>query len=220
MKYEKLEKAINNDLSWRRQEFTEFNFLLQDDELSPYRKEVMLKASIALLYSHWEGHIKFSARKYVEYISEQKLPVGDLTENFKQIFLPAYFCNYTLNLKNIKSQQMLHDFFQENESLFKVDSEKTILTNSNLNSDLATEILMQLGFDNTLFDSNKTFIDEQLLASRNAISHGDKTSISKHNLNNIYDQIKIYLLKMLESFDEQILDSASNKLYLRTNQSG
>ncbi|RDE89448.1 hypothetical protein DPV87_09225 [Haemophilus parainfluenzae] len=220
MKYEKLEKAINNDLSWRRQEFTEFNFLLQDDELSPYRKEVMLKASIALLYSHWEGHIKFSARKYIEYISEQKLPVGDLTENFKQIFLPAYFCNHTLNLKNIKSQQMLHDFFQENESLFKVDSEKTILTNSNLNSDLATEILMQLGFDNTLFDSNKTFIDEQLLASRNAISHGDKTSISKHNLNNIYDQIKIYLLKMLESFDEQILDSASNKLYLRTNQSG
>lgn len=220
MKYEKLEKAINNDLSWRRQEFTEFNFLLQDDELSPYRKEVMLKASIALLYSHWEGHIKFSARKYIEYISEQKLPVGDLTENFKQIFLPAYFCNHTLNLKNIKSQQMLHNFFQENESLFKVDSEKTILTNSNLNSDLATEILMQLGFDNTLFDSNKTFIDEQLLASRNAISHGDKTSISKHNLNNIYDQIKIYLLKMLESFDEQILDSASNKLYLRTNQSG
>ena len=220
MKYEKLEKAINNDLSWRRQEFTEFNFLLQDDELSSYRKEVMLKASIALLYSHWEGHIKFSARKYIEYISEQKLPVGDLTENFKQIFLPAYFCNHTLNLKNIKSQQMLHDFFQENESLFKVDSEKTILTNSNLNSDLATEILMQLGFDNTLFDSNKTFIDEQLLASRNAISHGDKTSISKHNLNNIYDQIKIYLLKMLESFDEQILDSASNKLYLRTNQSG
>ena len=220
MKYEKLEKAINNDLSWRRQEFTEFNFLLQDDELSPYRKEVMLKASIALLYSHWEGHIKFSARKYIEYISEQKLPVGDLTENFKQIFLPAYFCNHTLNLKNIKSQQMLRDFFQENESLFKVDSEKTILTNSNLNSDLATEILMQLGFDNTLFDSNKTFIDEQLLASRNAISHGDKTSISKHNLNNIYDQIKIYLLKMLESFDEQILDSASNKLYLRTNQSG
>lgn len=220
MKYEKLEKAINNDLSWRRQEFTEFNFLLQDDELSPYRKEVMLKASIALLYSHWEGHIKFSARKYIEYISEQKLPVGDLTENFKQIFLPAYFCNHTLNLKNIKSQQMLHDFFQENESLFKVDSEKTILTNSNLNSDIATEILMQLGFDNTLFDSNKTFIDEQLLASRNAISHGDKTSISKHNLNNIYDQIKIYLLKMLESFDEQILDSASNKLYLRTNQSG
>lgn len=220
MKYEKLEKAINNDLSWRRQEFTEFNFLLQDDELSPYRKEVMLKASIALLYSHWEGHIKFSARKYIEYISEQKLPVGDLTENFKQIFLPAYFCNHTLNLKNIKSQQMLHDFFQENESLFKVDSEKTILTNSNLNSNLATEILMQLGFDNTLFDSNKTFIDEQLLASRNAISHGDKTSISKHNLNNIYDQIKIYLLKMLESFDEQILDSASNKLYLRTNQSG
>lgn len=220
MKYEKLEKAINNDLSWRRQEFTEFNFLLQDDELSPYRKKVMLKASIALLYSHWEGHIKFSARKYIEYISEQKLPVGDLTENFKQIFLPAYFCNHTLNLKNIKSQQMLHDFFQENESLFKVDSEKTILTNSNLNSDLATEILMQLGFDNTLFDSNKTFIDEQLLASRNAISHGDKTSISKHNLNNIYDQIKIYLLKMLESFDEQILDSASNKLYLRTNQSG
>lgn len=220
MKYEKLEKAINNDLSWRRQEFTEFNFLLQDDELSPYRKEVMLKASIALLYSHWEGHIKFSARKYIEYISEQKLPVGDLTENFKQIFLPAYFCNHTLNLKNIKSQQMLHDFFQENESLFKVDSEKTILTKSNLNSDLATEILMQLGFDNTLFDSNKTFIDEQLLASRNAISHGDKTSISKHNLNNIYDQIKIYLLKMLESFDEQILDSASNKLYLRTNQSG
>lgn len=97
MKYEKLEKAINNDLSWRRQEFTEFNFLLQDDELSPYRKEVMLKASIALLYSHWEGHIKFSARKYIEYISEQKLPVGDLTENFKQIFLPAYFCNHIIH---------------------------------------------------------------------------------------------------------------------------
>lgn len=219
MKYEKLEKDINKDLSWRRQEFTEFHFLLQDGEVSSYRKEVMLKASIALLYSHWEGHVKYSARKYIEYISEQKLPVGDLTENFKQIFLPAYFYDKTLNLQKIQSQQMLHDFFNQNETLFKVDSEKTISTKSNLNSDVTTEILMQLGFDATLFDAHKTFIDEQLLASRNAISHGDKTSISRHNLNNIYEQIKKHLLNMIETFDNHILDSASNKLYLKANQS-
>ena len=115
---------------------------------------------------------------------------------------------------------MLHNFFHQNETLFKVDGEKTISTKSNLSSDVTTEILMQLGFDATLFDAHITFIDEQLLASRNSISHGDKTSISRHNLNNIYEQIKKHLLNMIETFDNHILDSASNKLYLKANQSG
>ncbi|QHB18253.1 MAE_28990/MAE_18760 family HEPN-like nuclease [Mannheimia pernigra] len=218
MTYEKLENKINNDLTWRKREFSELGFLLQNNELSVYQRDILLKASIALLYSHWEGHIKYSAIKYIEYVNEQNIPVGDLTENFKQIFLPAHFSNQTLTIQNIRSQKLLHDFFQNHTLLFKVNSKKTISTKSNLDSDITTEILMQLGFDTNLFDSYKTFIDEQLLAARNAISHGDKAAMYKHNLENVYTQIKENLLNMIQEFDDYVLDSVQNERYLKINK--
>lgn len=218
MTYEKLENKINNDLTWRKREFSELGFLLQNNELSVYQRDILLKASIALLYSHWEGHIKYSAIKYIEYINEKNIPVGDLTENFKQIFLPAHFSNQTLTIQNIRSQKLLHDFFQNHTLLFKVNSKKTISTKSNLDSDITTEILMQLGFDTNLFDSYKTFIDEQLLAARNAISHGDKAAMYKHNLENVYTQIKKNLLNMIQEFDDYVLDSVQNERYLKINK--
>lgn len=218
MTYEKLENKINNDLTWRKREFSELGFLLQNNELSVYQRDILLKASIALLYSHWEGHIKYSAIKYIEYVNEKNIPVGDLTENFKQIFLPAHFSNQTLTIQNIRSQKLLHDFFQNHTLLFKVNSKKTISTKSNLDSDITTEILMQLGFDTNLFDSYKTFIDEQLLAARNAISHGDKAAMYKHNLENVYTQIKKNLLNMIQEFDDYVLDSVQNERYLKINK--
>lgn len=219
MTYEELENKINNDLSWRRREFSELGFLLQDNELSSYQREIRLKACIALLYSHWEGHIKYSAIEYIEYVNKKNIPVGDLTENFKQIYLPAHFSNQTLTIHNIRSQKLLHKFFLDNTLLFKVNSKKTISTKSNLDFGITTEILMQLGFDTNLFDSHKTFIDEQLLAARNAISHGDKAAIYKHNLDNVYTQIKEHLLNMIQEFDNCVLDSAQNERYLKVNRS-
>lgn len=213
MNYEQLEKKLLNDLNWRTKEFAEFSFMLGEDMPGP-RKKVILKASITLLYSHWEGHIKYCAMQYLKYVNEQRISCKRLTDNFKQIYTGKHFNNNNYNFQNIKTQQSLYNFFIYNEDLFEVNTQTTINTQANLKYQVFTEILMQLGFPIELFNLDNNFIDNQLLKARNIICHGDRNDLLDHDLSMIYDNIKEKLLKMIQDFHQVTLDYASNKKYL------
>ncbi|HDR1925724.1 TPA: hypothetical protein QB638_002137 [Pasteurella multocida] len=217
MTYEELENELVRDITWRKREFTELSFI-NSSKMPDFRKEIILKASINLLYSHWEGHIKYSARKYIEYIVKQELSCSALTENFQKILVGKHFSNAQYNLNgNIDTQEKLYDFFNDTSLKFDVDKDKTIQTKSNLNYQRIEIILRQLGFPRNLFDPEKDFIDKKLIDARNAISHGDEQKIISHNIEDVYTQVKTKLLDMIQRFHDLILESAMNKKYLKSS---
>ena len=214
---EKFESNLDRDISWRKKEFSNLELLIQEKEENKSLLETLYRSAILLLYSHWEGHIKYCARYYIKYISSQDHKCFELKENFQQIMLGKHLSEKQidpLNGKYIYHQQVLFNFFRGNmQNIFKVNEDETITTKSNLNFENLSIILSQLGLELGDLETKKAFIDEKLLDGRNSIAHGSKRG--REDLQSLYEDIKKELLEMIEYFHSLISESIINQTYLK-----
>jgi hypothetical protein len=56
-----------------------------DDNL----RRVLLRALVAICYAHWEGYVRFSAKKYLEHVALRRLKYGELETVFPKLLLAA-----------------------------------------------------------------------------------------------------------------------------------
>jgi hypothetical protein len=80
---------ITQDRSWRLKEISDLKtaILRADDNL----RRVLLRALIAICYAHWEGYVRFAARKYLEHVALRKFQYGDLNRQFlRNTFSPDW----------------------------------------------------------------------------------------------------------------------------------
>ena len=88
---QKLEDEISEDLAWRKIElqnfFKEITFPVEGAFESEQVKHAVHKSLILLLYSQWEGFIKRSAKCYLNFIVQSKVPLKNLTDNFHALAL-------------------------------------------------------------------------------------------------------------------------------------
>lgn len=128
---------------------------------------------MTLLYSHWEGFVKKISIAYCEYLNFQGLRYQALIKNFHVCALINEFQGQ-YPPKNFKSSYSI----VPGESLrlsgkLKIDSEKYIDTQSNLNSAVLKELTQKLGISYAAYELKENLIDERFLGLRNAISHGE-----------------------------------------------
>lgn len=219
MTEEQFENKLTRDLSWRKKEFSNLELLIQQkhENASTSETDTLYRAAILLLYSHWEGHIKYCAQLYIKYICSLDHKCIELKDNFHQIMLGKHLSKEKisqLNGSNVHHQKMLFDFFKDQtQQTFKVNEDSTISTRSNLNFEQLSIIFLQLGFELGDLDTKKAFIDEKLLEGRNAIAHGNRRG--KEELESLYNEIKSHLLRMIEHFHDLTRNSISNKTYLK-----
>lgn len=73
---EDLANQLTSDRTWRIREISDLNAaVLRADQVA---RGVLLRAAVAICYAHWEGYVKFAAKKYLEHIALRKLPYQDL----------------------------------------------------------------------------------------------------------------------------------------------
>lgn len=220
MTQEQFEKKLTRDLAWRKKEFSNLELLIQEQEKSQNKSvsETLYRAAILLLYSHWEGHIKYCARQYIKYICSYNHKCNELKDNFHQILLGEHLSEKDvsqLNGNSVHHQQMLFEFFKNQmQHTFNVNEKYTINTRSNLNFEQLSIILLQLGFELGDLETKKAFIDEKLLDGRNSIAHGQKKG--SEDLNSLYNEIKAELLVMIEYFHTLTKDSIIGRTYLKS----
>lgn len=217
MTLESFEDSLAKDLSWRKKEFSNLELLIQEKLGNNSLLETLYRSAILLLYSHWEGHIKYCARQYIKYINSHNHRCSDLKDNFHQIMLGKFISTKQispLNAGNIHHQKELFNFFREQHiHTFNVNEEHTITTKSNLNFEQLSIILLQLGFETGPLETKKVFIDEKLLDGRNSIAHGNRQGKTKPET--LYREIKTELLEMIENFHSLIRESIANGTYLK-----
>lgn len=212
---EKLEDSLNEDLVWRKREITSLKFLLNRARASD--EPVLYRAAIALMYSHWEGHIKFCSHAYLNYLNNLGLSCDSLSDSFVQMNLGSTFEDKD-SVRDYKIQKKLREYFcQLSDYKFKVNEQKAISTKSNLNYEVLESIINKLGLSEENFKLKENFIDATLLDYRNAIVHGEKRSLE--DIKSAYISIEEHLLDMIQIFHEMIKTSASNKDYLKDNLS-
>ena len=146
-------------------------------------QKVLLRALVAICYAHWEGSIRFSARRYLEHIALRKLQYGQLDRQFlRNYFLPRLASLSTSKPSVAERCLLVDDILNASDRRFSKLNEDIVSTRSNLNFDVFTDICLVCGVPIEFFRDEATFIDVLLLKRRNAIAHGEDTMVNVEDL--------------------------------------
>ena len=207
---EQLVDAVDADLSWRRKELTDIRYLIQQSATSRTRQLVMTRSGIALLYAHWEGFTKATAEAYLEFVSMQRCKNSELARNMLAIVVRSKL-KAAQNSKKISAHLDVVDFFRgEMEERCLMPYKNAIRTEANLSSTVLTDILKTLGMDTTEYELKAHLIDNQLLAKRNHIAHGNELDVNEDDYLRLHDDIMM-LMNLLRN---QVQNAAVTGEYL------
>jgi hypothetical protein len=202
---------LDKDLSWRKREFTTLSFLVQTAR--GHERLILLRSAIALLYSHWEGHIKHCALVYLLYLKHRAPSYKQMTDNFLHMSLGEKF-KEGFSIKRYSSQKEISEYISiPCDDKFNINENVVIDTESNLKYEVIFNILSQLGLDTSAFELKEHFINSKLLKCRNAIAHGDR--VNEDELQGTYDELEEELLGMIVTFQNLVRNAAEHELFLK-----
>lgn len=190
---------ITADRNWRIKEISDLKLAIRrgDDGM----RRVLLRALVAICYAHWEGYVKFSARKYFEHIALRKFPYNTLDRQFvRNYFLPRLAALSTSKISVTERCSLIDEVLDCSERRFTHVNDDLINTKANLNFDVFTDICLVCGLSAALFADSATFIDVILLKRRNSIAHGEDTLIALDEL----DEIVESTIGLMRSFGNEL----------------
>ena len=193
-----LQDFLDAEFGWRIKEISALKAAVKS---SPYISEqTLVRASIALLYAHWEGFIKSAATAYVTYVNNQGLSYSELQTCFVVLGFKK-----TLHAAQQSKQSQLNvtlvEFIRDGlgeKSKLKID--KAINTESNLSAAVFENILQAVGFEVSPYEAKTNLINESLLKRRNTIAHGEYIGVAKEDWSKLADEV----LQMLRQFKTDI----------------
>lgn len=201
-----LAAQLTQDINWRIREISDLkSAVLGADSIA---RPVLLRSIVAIGYAHWEGHVRFSANKFLTHVALRKLPFAVLQRQFlRNDFLPRLA---TIGNKSITERGQLVDQILVGESnRFARVNESLINTRANLNFEVLIDICTICGIDLAVFAGQETFIDILLLKRRNAIAHGEDTLIDIGELNDLSDGV----VALMRTFSNELQSSAYLESY-------
>ncbi len=208
---EELDQVLDEDLAWRRKELTTLNLSIKSAR--GHVKRVLMRAAVALFYSHWEGHIKHCAKAYLCYLNKKAPLYSEISDNFIQLTLGERF-KEGFSIKKFKSQKDIYEFIVNKEKgKFSVNSDTAVDTESNLKYEVFSNILNQLGLINIDFELKEQFIDKKLVHHRNMIAHGER--IDDKEVEDTYNEIESKLISMIEAFQTLVRNAVDTESYLK-----
>ncbi len=190
-----LAHQLSKDITWRIKEISDLkSAVLSSDK---FARPALLRAIVTISYAHWEGHIKFSAQKYLTHVALRKLPYSVLIRQFfRNDLLPKFSA---VNQKSMNSKNALVDEILDGLSRrFSNFDDGLINTKANLNFDVLCEICTVCGVEKDVFEKHQNFIDVILLKRRNSIAHGEDTFVDVADLDPLTEQT-IALMRMFSN---------------------
>lgn len=196
------------DLAWRKKELYSIRTLTARSK--DVKLETLIRSSIALTYAHFEGFTKNSVKFYFNFLNSQKLKVSDVKSNIVAVELKATF-EKSLTAHSIKPLTELVDSLGNKNIICKNLLKYRPYTGANLNYERLINISYALGINTDSFTSLKHLIDENLLANRNSIAHGDYVIMDQDEINELQDRI----ILILTEIKDQLTNNAVLKNFLK-----
>lgn len=206
---ESLYDYISADLGWRKKELSVFKGQVENAGVGV--RPALLRASIALLYAHWEGFVKNCAHAYLCYLASLKLNYLQLRPEIVALAMRARLDEFETTNKALMHSTLVRQIREDAGSRAKIPTSRdAVRTFSNLNYDRLCDILCSVGCDFSRYIEYQDLIDDQLLASRNRIAHGEEDYIRLTDWNDV----RVEIVKMMDDISNQVLNSAVEKSYL------
>ena len=130
---------ITQDRSWRLREISDLKTAIDraDDNL----RRVLLRALITICYAHWEGYVRFAARKYLEHVALRKIQYGDLDRQFlRNYFLPRLAALSASKTNIVERCALVDEIMNSSDRRFSRANEDLVNTKANLTFDVFKDI--------------------------------------------------------------------------------
>lgn len=216
---ENLQDNLDKNLALRKKELSLIKTKIQESE--SLMLSTNIRIAIVMLYSHWEGSIKYSAREYLKYINSLNILVSHMKDNFKTLSIKAIIRDCSQSNKTEKYNEVTNELLNNTNKIFRVkEKEKLIInTESNLSYLVLKDILFSLGLDFGKYELKENLIKERLLDKRNKIAHGEFIEL-QNNENDEERKVEIIslineIVNLMEVFNDQILEGAIYCKYLK-----
>jgi hypothetical protein len=194
---------ITEDRTWRLKEISDLkSAILRADERL---QKVLLRAIITICYAHWEGYVRFAARKYLEHIALRKFRYSELNRQFlRNYFLPRLAALSTSKISMTDRCDLLNDILSASDRKFSRANEDLINTKSNLNFDVLSDICLVCCVPLQPFEDKSSFIDAILLKRRNAIAHGEDTFVDIRDLDELTTETVTIMRAFGDALENQV----------------
>jgi hypothetical protein len=203
---------ITEDRSWRLKEISDLKTAVDraDDNLG----RVLRRALVAICYAHWEGYVRFAARKYFEHIALRKFKYSELDRQFlRNYFMPRLAALSASNKSLAERCALVDEILDASEERFSKVNEKLVETKANLNFDVFTDVCLVCSVQASMFADKEDFINLFLLKRRNEIAHGEDTFIAIEDL----DELTNGTITIMRTFGDALENHVHLKDY-RPNQ--
>jgi RiboL-PSP-HEPN len=198
-------EQITQDRAWRLREISDLKAAIVKADESLRR--VLLRALVTVCYAHWEGYVRFAARKYLEHVALRRLQYSTLDRQFlRNYFLPRLAALSVSRTSLAERCALIDDVLNAPTHRFSRVNDTLINTRANLNFDVFTDICLVCCVPTQLFAGRATFVDVVLLKRRNLIAHGEDTFITVDDLDELTNET-IALMRMFG-------DALENHVYL------
>ena len=202
-----LQDMLDGELAWRLKEIASLRSAVRAN--SAVSKQTSVRAAITLLYAHWEGFIKASSTYYLAYVESRFLPYHDLKSCFVVFGVKRRLTEIESAKKSDKLIAALDFIRDELGNTSKLKFESAIRTDSNLNSDVFSNIATSIGLNTKFYEPKYNMIDVSLLKRRNSIAHGEYLDIQEDGFRELASEI----LVLLRAYKTDIENAAALESY-------
>lgn len=201
-------EQITGDRTWRLKEISDLKSAVERADTNLQR--VLLRSLIAICYAHWEGYVRFAARKYLEHIALHRLQYCDLNRQFlRNYFLPRLTALSISRASIVEQCSLIDEVLEARGRRFSKVNTSLIDTKSNLNFDVFSDICLICGVPTDFFRDQNTFIDVVLLKRRNAIAHGEDACIGIEDMNPVAQNT----ISLMRAFGDHLENLVHQKGY-------
>jgi hypothetical protein len=207
---EEFTSFVTSDLTWRIREISDIRSTATAAVGGLSR--AILRASVPLMYAHWEGHVSVVSRAYLDFLAIRRLRYSSLKQAFR---LNAFFATIRrmtqTRLSYMDQILFLRNVLDSGDSQLRAVDEDVLHTRSNLNSEVLQDLCCFLSLDVDHFADDFDFLDKILLNRRNNIAHGQFIEIDINMLRDMSDRV----IEMMRKFNN-LVDNEVNLQGYRT----
>jgi hypothetical protein len=202
---EQLESSLTEDLKWRAHEMQQWEQVA--NRCRVHELPGILRGGTALVYAHWEGYVKESARAYLEYVSRKGLKIAQLRSEIAAVALREKLGQGEASKISAMHTEIVEVLRQADQLPAKIPYDSAVIrTHSNLKFEVFADIMHSIGCDASRHEIYRSTINARLLRHRNDIAHGRAEYVTLSDWMDIRNRV----LLILKDVRSQISNAAAN----------
>jgi hypothetical protein len=202
-----LSNQISSDRTWRIREIIDLSDAVK--RADPICRKVLLRALVTICHAHWEGHVRYSAQRYIEHIAIKKLAFSALSVQFTRNHVLPRLSSLSSSKFGLRGKcELVDEILELSAKKFSRINPELINTRSNLNVEIFSDICLICDLPPDLLKDKQIFIDVILLKRRNAIAHGEEAFIDEGDRNDIANSTIELMRRFGDAIENQVYSNS------------